>query len=665
MQFTINTNIASMMVQLSLKKSTVDLNKAMQRMTTGYKINSAKDDAAGYGVMQGMKIKISSYNVVKKNAEMGNSYLETATNTLDLVQTHLQRIRDLTEQAANGTYGKEQIDAIQAEINARQKEVDRILDTTEYNGIKVLKANGFIGSVNRISETDAKAQGYTVIKTAEDLKKMTFSGKYILMSDIDLKNTTWSSKSFSGTFEGNGYSISNLDKALFYDLSGATVKNLAVQGETSTSLALFSQYISANSTVDNITVKGSVTVTNESAYNAGALVAYVRGSNVKINNCSADATVTSAGGKVGGLIGEMSTGTVTNCSVSGKVTGKVNIGGLVGYTYGTSAITIRNCISSADVHGTVFDLSDRFGLNTCAGGFIGTALQNTTITNCEASGNVTARGNVLGGFLGNGGSGALIKNCTAKGNVTGNVYNEMPEDGSHGTNTAGFAGTVNGITIENCDAYGTASDGKSYNNLPNSFATVNMSGTPNIGTVKNCYAATTSDETPFMYENHNLSAEPTISATPNNTNPLKLGWSYLSNDTSFKIGIDTTSNSYISVNTGISINIRTIDVKTQQSAQSALDQLDEAIAQITEKQTQIGAAQNRFSSVIDSIDTNNENLTSALSTIRDADIAKESSAFIRAQILQQASATLLAVANQTPNIALSLIRGYGRVGFSY
>ena len=660
MQFTINTNIASMMVQLSLKKSTIDLNRSIQRLTTGYKINSAKDDAAGYGIAQGMKIKLSSYGVVKKNAEMGTSFLETASNSLELVQTHLQRIRDLTEQAANGTYGKESIDAIQAEISARQKEVDRILDSTEYNGIKVLKANGFIGNVNRISEDDAKAQGYTVIKTADDLKKISSSGKYILMADIDLKNTTWSSKSFSGTFVGNGFSISNLDRALFYDLSGGTIKNLSVQGETSISLALFTQYIRSNSTVDNVTVKGSVTVTNENASNAGALAAYVSGSNVNINNCSADATVISAGGQVGVLIGELGTGTITNCSSSGKATGKVNIGGLVGIANGT--VQIRNCITSADVHGTVCHTLDRFGYDTCAGGFIGTAINNVTITNCETSGTVTARGHILGGFVGCTGPGSTIRNCTAKGNVTGNLYSEMIDTSN--THSAGFVGAINGGTIENCDAYGTASDGTSLNRLPSSFATTNMSGTDNIGTIKNCYAATTSNETPFIYEKHNLSTEPTISATPNNTTPLKLNWSYLADDTSFKIGIDTTNNSYLSVNTGISINIRTLDVKTQQSAQSALDQLDEAIAQITEKQTQIGAMQNRFSSVLTSIEVNNENITSALSTIRDADIAKESSAYIRAQILQQASATLLAVVNQAPSIALSLIRGYGKVGFS-
>lgn len=442
-------------------------------------------------------------------------------------------------------------------------------------------------------------------------------------------------------------------------MSGGTIKNLSVQGETSISLALVSQYISSNSTVENVTVTGSVTVANERAYNAGALAAYVRGSDVKINNCSANATVTSAGGNVGVLIGELGTGTITNCSSSGKATGKGNIGGLIGAANSTSQLQIRNCITSADVHGTACEASAH-GYDTCAGGFIGGALSNVIITNCEASGNVTARSAILGGFLGNGGRGSLIKNCTAKGNVTGNINNEMPEDGSKNTHSAAFAGTVSGVTIENCDAYGTAANGKSHNFLPNSFATTNMSGVDNIGTIKNCYSATTSDETPFTQPNPNLSAEPTISATPNNTNPLKLNWSYLSDDTSFKIGIDTTNNSYLSVNIGISINIRTLDVKTQQSAQSALDQLDEAIAQITEKQTQIGAMQNRFSSVLTSIEVNNENITSALSTIRDADVAKESSAYIRAQILQQASATLLAVANQTPNIALSLIRGFGK-----
>ena len=71
MQFTINTNIASMMVQLSLKKSTIDLNRSIQRLTTGYKINSAKDDAAGYGIAQGILCLLSQ---VENNGHFSNSH---------------------------------------------------------------------------------------------------------------------------------------------------------------------------------------------------------------------------------------------------------------------------------------------------------------------------------------------------------------------------------------------------------------------------------------------------------------------------------------------------------------------------------------------------------------------------------------------------------------
>ena len=87
----------------------------------------------------------------------------------------------------------------------------------------------------------------------------------------------------------------------------------------------------------------------------------------------------------------------------------------------------------------------------------------------------------------------------------------------------------------------------------------------------------------------------------------------------------------------------------------ALDQVDKAIKTISTRQTQIGAYQNRIESASDALTVRYEQTTSALSTIRDADVAEESSAYIKAQILQQASASLLATANQTPSIALNLI----------
>ena len=86
-----------------------------------------------------------------------------------------------------------------------------------------------------------------------------------------------------------------------------------------------------------------------------------------------------------------------------------------------------------------------------------------------------------------------------------------------------------------------------------------------------------------------------------------------------------------------------------------LNKIDKVIKEISNRTTTLGAAQNRIDSAIESISVQSENITSSLSTLRDADIAKESSNYIQSQILQQAAATLLATANQTPSIALNLL----------
>ena len=138
MALTINTNLGSMIVQKNLDKATKSLNQAIERMTTGYKINSAKDDPAGYAVSTKMNTQLSSISVAQDNVAIGSSLLSTAESSYDLITTHLQRIRDLTEEAANGTYGQDSIDAIKAEVDARWDEIDRIASTTEFNGIKLL-----------------------------------------------------------------------------------------------------------------------------------------------------------------------------------------------------------------------------------------------------------------------------------------------------------------------------------------------------------------------------------------------------------------------------------------------------------------------------------------------------------------------------------------------
>ncbi len=138
MALTINTNLSSMIVQSNLSKATVSLNKAIERMTTGYKINNASDNAAGYSIARNWEARLGSLDVAADNAATGADMLSTLEDHYALVSSHIQRVRDLTEQAANGTYGSASLKAINSEITARLEEVDRIAANCEFNGIELM-----------------------------------------------------------------------------------------------------------------------------------------------------------------------------------------------------------------------------------------------------------------------------------------------------------------------------------------------------------------------------------------------------------------------------------------------------------------------------------------------------------------------------------------------
>ena len=134
MALTINTNLSSLIVQSNLTKSTTQLNNAIERMTTGYKINHASDNAAGYSIAKNWQAKLSSLDVAADNAATGADMLSTLEDNYALLSNHAQRIRDLTEQAANGTYGTASLNAIRSEIMSRMEEIDRIAANCEFNG---------------------------------------------------------------------------------------------------------------------------------------------------------------------------------------------------------------------------------------------------------------------------------------------------------------------------------------------------------------------------------------------------------------------------------------------------------------------------------------------------------------------------------------------------
>ncbi len=146
MGIVVQTNIPSLIAQNNLTTSTNKMNQAMERMTTGYKINSAKDDAAGLYVATSLDKNIRGSEVAQKNVQMGNDMISVAEGDLSGIQDNLLRIRDLALTAANGIYDQASIDAIKAEVESRIAEINRVSQVSEYNGKKLLD-----GSVDTIS----------------------------------------------------------------------------------------------------------------------------------------------------------------------------------------------------------------------------------------------------------------------------------------------------------------------------------------------------------------------------------------------------------------------------------------------------------------------------------------------------------------------------------
>ena len=138
MALVVNTNVTSNIVQRNLTAANSSVNTSIERLSTGFKINRASDDAAGLAIAQGFKSQSSGTLVAKDNTQHGINLLQTAEGDLDVIQENLQRIRDLTVQAANGTYSTSEKAMLASEVKARIEEINRLSEVSEFSSIKLL-----------------------------------------------------------------------------------------------------------------------------------------------------------------------------------------------------------------------------------------------------------------------------------------------------------------------------------------------------------------------------------------------------------------------------------------------------------------------------------------------------------------------------------------------
>ena len=149
MAMTINTNVVSINAQRNLGLSGSTLSTSMQRLSSGLRVNSAKDDAAGLAIAERMNTQTRGLTVAARNANDGISLAQTAEGALGKVGDMLQRMRDLAVQSSNATNSKSDREALQAELSQLRGEVDRVAKTTTFNGSKLLEGS-FTGGVFQV-----------------------------------------------------------------------------------------------------------------------------------------------------------------------------------------------------------------------------------------------------------------------------------------------------------------------------------------------------------------------------------------------------------------------------------------------------------------------------------------------------------------------------------
>ncbi len=220
----INTNLASMTAQNSLSKSQSSLSTSLQRLSSGMRINSAKDDAAGLAIATKMDSQIRGMAQSGRNANDGISLSQTADGALATASDALQRMRELAVQGASGTLGSDDAANMDKEYQALAKEVTRISTDTKFNGISVLDAAGRTGGTDiqvgadvgqtiNIPETDLKAQAAT-LDGATDVTDVAKSNAAITALDLALQEVTGQRADLGAAQNRLGFAATSLQNSV-------------------------------------------------------------------------------------------------------------------------------------------------------------------------------------------------------------------------------------------------------------------------------------------------------------------------------------------------------------------------------------------------------------------------------------------------------------------
>ena len=223
MSLVVNTNVASMNAQRSLMSSSRDLQTAMERLSTGKKINSAADDAAGFAIAESMTAQVRGLSMAAKNAGDGLSMLKVVENATNDVTDMLQRIRELAVQAKSGTNSATDVGNLQAEAEALMDEITRVATDTTYNGVAYLSNVDAAGAAEA-ERTVSIQVGYNDGDTIA-VKSYAIDTETLNLTDIDAASTgTGAAFAYKATGDG-GYL--NINSATALDTISDAIDTIA------------------------------------------------------------------------------------------------------------------------------------------------------------------------------------------------------------------------------------------------------------------------------------------------------------------------------------------------------------------------------------------------------------------------------------------------------
>jgi flagellin len=766
----------SLNAQRNLGKSQGALANSMQRLSSGLRINSAKDDAAGLAIFDRMTFQIRGLNQAARNANDGISLAQTAEGALQESTNILQRMRELAVQSANDTNSDSDHASLQSEIVQLQAELSRIAETTQFNG-KTLLDGTMNGAVFQIGANAGTSQTITVAidsAKAEDLSQVgsfiaAHSGITIAGGDVSGAPIAANSLKINGQNMGAtdgtnsslasainmavGSTIATAENVQLFDFT--SIESVSELGTSTlsatTSGGVQSTLISNGLTVtagtvgaagDDITItveRGAIAATESGTLTfpgnfSGIDNFHLDGMYIEFSNALVDenevvaAIVSHAGGTTVG----------TNFQITGTKSGN--------WVFSNSAPNDKRLEFSAAAAGDIPDLVTVFdhglagdvpvtliqGADAEADGVVGGGTDAITVTVADANwGGYDAA--AIAGLL-NGTATASGGALTATGDTTGATAFGPTHLASGEDEVAGSSLLLSGLnlidfsSLDNVDllvdasavtvnltGVGTIADlasaiadtspalSASYDGTSititstaaimtegssgvllsgDTSMTFSLDGTDNVSAtdvdgdgaidasdaVTAITAASITGVTASL--NSDGQVEITKAAGANFTLTAAQGFSDVSTETTFygQISLDSTADiTFEEVTIGAlaaagldsvgnsTTTIDQLDISSREGATTAISSVDLALAAIDNIRGDLGAVQNRFESTIANLRNVSENLSAARSRILDADIAQESSNLTKQNILQQAGVSILAQANQAPQLALSLL----------